>query len=255
VITEIDTVPLYVADQRRARDFYVDVLGFEVTADADLDDLGRWIEIAPPGAHTALVLLAAEAFGGKGTGKSPEVTLACPDVQALHAELTAKGVPVTEPESQSWGTFVKVTDPDGNELVISRRGGRTPADEFAEFTTFKREFEQASRDKDRDAIERMVHSDFSMVTPQGDVVSRKGVIAGITSSGATFMPHYQRQERTISFSAGRDIVREIADVHVGGEIPGRGEITGDYTHSAVFVRGEHGWQFFGNTLTRKTKPE
>jgi Domain of unknown function (DUF4440) len=126
-------------------------------------------------------------------------------------------------------------------------------EEFQEFTKFKKEFEQASRDKNRAAIERMMHPDFSMVTPQGDVVSRDGVIAGIVSSGSTFMPHYERQERTISFGAARGIVREIADVHIGGEIPGRGAVTGEYTHSAIFVRGEHGWQFFGNTLTRKNK--
>jgi len=126
--------------------------------------------------------------------------------------------------------------------------------EFAEFTAFKKAFEQASRDKDREAIERMMHADFSMVTPQGDVVSRRGVIAGITASGSNFMPDYERQERTISFESGRGIVREIADVHVGGEIPGRGPVAGDYTHSAVFVRGPDGWQFFGNTLTRKVRP-
>jgi len=250
VITELNTVSLYVADQQRALDFYRDRLGFQVTTDAGMGELGRWIEVAPPGARTAFALLDAKAFDKPDAIGATEVTLRSSDVHALHAELTSCGVPVTEPKTESWGTFVTVTDPDGHDLVISQA-----QDEFAVFTKFKRDFEQASRDKDRDAIERMVHPDFSMVTPQGDIVSRKGVIAGITSSGSSFMPHYQRQERTISFSPGRGIVREIADVHVGGEIPGRGEVTGDYTHSAVFVRSEHGWQFFGNTLTqKKSKP-
>lgn len=247
---EINTVSLYVADQRRALDFYVRVLGFAVITDAPTGERGRWIEVAPPGSQTAFALLDAAALGRTQDIGRAGVTLTCTDVAALHAELVGQGVDVNEPTTASWGTYLTVTDPDGHVLVISERRPDAEA-EFAEFTRFKRAFEQASRDKDLDTVDRLMHPDFSMVTPDGDVVSRKGVIAGITSSGSTFMPHYQRQERTISFEPGRGIVREIADVHVGGRIPGRGEVGGDYTHSAVFIRGAGGWQFFGNTLTRK----
>ena len=121
MITKINTVSLYVADQSRARDFYVDALGFEVTTDADMGEMGRWIEVAPRGAQTAFVL--ADAAGFQKTdqiGKSADVTLSCSDVQALYNDLRAKGVPVTEPERQSWGTFIKITDPDGHEFVVSQ---------------------------------------------------------------------------------------------------------------------------------------
>lgn len=129
------------------------------------------------------------------------------------------------------------------------RVGRDPDRELQDF---KDEFERASREKDREALERLVHPDFSMVTPDGDTVSKRGVIAGIVAPGSDFMPHFQREERITTFSAGRDLVREIADVRIAGHIPGRGELTGEYTHSAIFIRGNRGWQFFGNTLTRKT---
>ena len=121
MITRINTVSLYVADQSRAREFYVDALGFEVTTDADMGEMGRWIEVAPPGAKTAFVL--ADAAGFQKTdqiGKSADVTLSCSDVQELYNDLRAKGVPATEPERQSWGTFIKITDPDGHEFVVSQ---------------------------------------------------------------------------------------------------------------------------------------
>lgn len=129
-----------------------------------------------------------------------------------------------------------------------RRVGRDPQRELREF---KDAFEQASRDKDREAIERMMHPDFSMVTPDGDLVGRRGVINGIVATGSSFMPHYDRRERVTTFSASGDLVREIADLRIAGEIPGRGDLGGEYTHSAIFIHTARGWQFFGNTLTRK----
>lgn len=120
MITKLNTVSLYVTDQQRARDFYVNMLGFEVTTDADMGSMGRWIEVAPRNAQTAFVL--ADAAGFQRTdrvGDSADVTLRCSNVQELHDDLTAKGVTVTEPESQPWGTFFKITDPDGHEFVVS----------------------------------------------------------------------------------------------------------------------------------------
>ena len=129
------------------------------------------------------------------------------------------------------------------------RVGRDPDRELQEF---KLEFDRARREKDGEALSRLVHPDFSMVTPDGDMVSKRGVIESIVAPGSDFMPHFQRQERKTVFNAARDLAREVADVTIAGHIPGRGELTGEYTHSAVFIRGNRGWQFFGNTLTRKT---
>jgi len=128
------------------------------------------------------------------------------------------------------------------------RVGRNPDRELEDF---KQEFDRASREKDGEALNRLVHPDFSMITPDGDTVSKPGVIESIVAPGSDFMPHFQRQERNTTFNAGGDLARETADVTMAGHIPGRGEVAGEYTHSAVFIRGHQGWQFFGNTLTRK----
>lgn len=120
MITKVSTVSIYVSDQERARQFYVDKLGFAVTTDGDMGPMGRWIEVTPPGAQTALVLASAAGFDKEDhVGGFSDVTLSCSDVRALHAELSAAGVPVTEPETEAWGTFIKVTDPDGNQFVVS----------------------------------------------------------------------------------------------------------------------------------------
>ena len=130
MISELHTVALYVADQDRARDFYVDVLGFELRADQPgLGGIRRWIEVAPAGAQTAFLL--ADASGWNRTdriGSSADVTLRCDDVRALHASLVARGASVTEPETRRFGTFVDVRDPDGHTLRVVGAEGRTVPD-------------------------------------------------------------------------------------------------------------------------------
>jgi lactoylglutathione lyase len=130
VITELHTVALYVADQERAKRFYVDTLGFDLGADQPgLGDIGRWIEVAPNGAQTSFMLADATGWNKQDRiGTSADVTLRCDDARALHAELTAKGVTVTEPQTQRFGTFIDVTDPDGHRLRVVDMQGRTVPD-------------------------------------------------------------------------------------------------------------------------------
>jgi lactoylglutathione lyase len=87
MITGIKTVALYVRDQQTARNFYVEKLGFEVRTDQDMGPLGRWLEVAPPGAQTAFVLADAAKFEKLDrVGSSVDATLFTDDVAALHAE-------------------------------------------------------------------------------------------------------------------------------------------------------------------------
>ena len=121
MITQINTVTLYVSDQDKAREFYVGQLGFRVRKDEDMGPMGRWLEVAPEAAQTAFVLANAAAFGKQDRiAASADLVLHTDDVAGLHQRLAAAGVPVTEPETQAWGTFVKITDPDGLEFVVSQ---------------------------------------------------------------------------------------------------------------------------------------
>jgi lactoylglutathione lyase len=44
--------------------------------------------------------------------------LTCADVRALHADLTAHGVEVSEPVVEPWSTYVTLVDPDGWQFVV-----------------------------------------------------------------------------------------------------------------------------------------
>lgn len=120
MITKLNTVTLYVSDQDKAREFYVDRLGFQVRKEADMGPMGRWLEVAPEGAQTGFMLADAAAFDKPDRiGASADIVLHTDDIAGLHRRLTAAGVPVTEPDAKEWGTFIKVTDPDGLQFVVS----------------------------------------------------------------------------------------------------------------------------------------
>jgi lactoylglutathione lyase len=121
VISHLNTVTVYVSDQQRSLDFYVDKLGFEKRADRDMGPSGRWIEVCPAGAETGLVLVRGDAFDRQDrVGSSADLVFETDDVHAAHKALVARGVEVTEPYKQAWGTSFQVMDPDGLAVLIKQ---------------------------------------------------------------------------------------------------------------------------------------
>jgi lactoylglutathione lyase len=119
VITHLNTVTVYVSDQQRSLDFYVDKLGFEKRADRDMGPAGRWIEVCPVGAATGLVLVRGDAFDKQDrVGSSADLVFDTDDVYAAHKTLAGCGVEISEPHVQAWGTSFQVTDPDGLAVLI-----------------------------------------------------------------------------------------------------------------------------------------
>lgn len=121
MITRLNTVTVYVSDQQKSLDFYVEKLGFEKRADREMGPAGRWIEVCPANAATGLVLARGDVFERQDrVGSSADLVFATDDVAAAHKTLVARGVAVTEPDVQAWGTSIVVTDPDGLEILIKQ---------------------------------------------------------------------------------------------------------------------------------------
>jgi lactoylglutathione lyase len=118
MIGPIKTVAVYVEDQQKAVEFYTSLLGFEVRRDQAMGPEARWVEVAPPGAQTALVLYPRAMMKGWEEMK-PSVVFNCSDIEATVATLWANGVGVIDqPHAMPWGTYAKIADPDGNEFLL-----------------------------------------------------------------------------------------------------------------------------------------
>jgi catechol 2,3-dioxygenase-like lactoylglutathione lyase family enzyme len=112
-----------VTDQDRARDFYVDVLGFELVREEAMGPGMRWVQVAPPGAQTALTLVTW--FESMPAGSLTGLVLETDDLEGDAARLAEHGV-TTEGGMQEapWGRYVQFRDPDGNGLILQASNGR-----------------------------------------------------------------------------------------------------------------------------------
>ncbi len=128
MLTNIGTITVQVTDQDKALAFYTQKLGFEVRSDQPMGPGQRWIEVAPPGAQTRILLYkaTAEAPGADSyeaaqasIGKSTGMVLAVDDIVATFAQLKANGVTIMEePQQQPWGWWGVFADQDGNTYGV-----------------------------------------------------------------------------------------------------------------------------------------
>lgn len=124
-LTEIGRVAIPTSDPDRALAFYVDTLGFEVRSDETFGGgKMRWIEVAPPGATTAIAL--APPMEGAPRSILTGIVITSNDIEADHATLKAAGVDL-DAEIARWGDPVppmfRFNDPDGNGLTIVQSAG------------------------------------------------------------------------------------------------------------------------------------
>ena len=118
MIQGIQIVPVPVADQERARAFYVDTLGFEMRADDSWGEGMRWVEVAPKGSAISLTLVTW--FESMPPGTLQGLVVGADDIQATYDELVARGVPFDFPPTEMpGGTQAVFRDPDGNGLVLA----------------------------------------------------------------------------------------------------------------------------------------
>lgn len=121
-ITMVKVVSVPVSDQDRAKDFYLDVLGFELVADERMGPDMRWVQVRPPGAQTSLTLVTW--FASMPAGSMTGLVVETDDIRAEYESLEAGGVVFDGPvQEQPWGTFATFTDPDGNGLVLQQSAG------------------------------------------------------------------------------------------------------------------------------------
>ena len=113
---KLELVAVPVTDVDRAKEFYVERVGFNADHDHTVSDEIRFVQLTPPGSACSIAI-------GKGLtqitpGGLDNLQMVIADADAVRAELVGRGVEVSEVEEQPWGRFVHFSDPDGNRWAL-----------------------------------------------------------------------------------------------------------------------------------------
>jgi serine phosphatase RsbU (regulator of sigma subunit) len=115
-------VTIFVRDQDRSIQFYVDQLGFSLVADNRFEGGGRWAAVTPPDGTTVLALVTPRPHDEeyKLIGQARQVVFVTEDIEAKFREWSGRGVPFHHPpRTPSWGgMYTSFEDVDGNRFAL-----------------------------------------------------------------------------------------------------------------------------------------
>jgi catechol 2,3-dioxygenase-like lactoylglutathione lyase family enzyme len=140
MISNISLITTYCLDQDKARDFYVNMLGFEARTDIMLGEGFRWVTVGHPSQPELEITLMkpgppldeeAAAFVRRQLekGQLGGLGLKVDDCRKTYEELSAKGVTfLQEPSERPYGVEAVMRDNTGNWFVLVEPRPFTPAD-------------------------------------------------------------------------------------------------------------------------------
>lgn len=115
---KLELIPVPVTDADRAKEFYVDKVGFVADHDIPVSDGLRFIQLTPPGSACSIVL--GDGISEMTPGSQKGLQMVVENAQEAHDELKQRGVEVSDLDVQDWGTFVYFSDPDGNTWALQQ---------------------------------------------------------------------------------------------------------------------------------------
>jgi catechol 2,3-dioxygenase-like lactoylglutathione lyase family enzyme len=116
---KIELIFVPVTDVDRAKDFYVNKLGFNADHDQRVSETLRFVQCTPPGSACSIAF--GEGIGGTlQPGQQDSIQVVIPDADAVLADLRANGVEAEGVDEQPWGRFITVNDPDGNKWTLQQ---------------------------------------------------------------------------------------------------------------------------------------
>ena len=111
---ELVTVP--VSDVDRAKSFYVEQVGFNADTDQSPTPDIRFVQLTPPGSACSIAI--GRGLVDTAPGSAAGLQLVVASAEQAHAELSARGVEVSDVQDFPWGRFVFFADPDGNRWSV-----------------------------------------------------------------------------------------------------------------------------------------
>jgi catechol 2,3-dioxygenase-like lactoylglutathione lyase family enzyme len=112
----MELVQVPVSDIDRAKEFYVEKVGFNADHDHQVTEELRFVQLTPPGSACSIALTSGAHHMTPGSIEGLQMVV--DDAQASRRELADRGVEVSDVQVFPWGSFVFFQDPDGNGWAL-----------------------------------------------------------------------------------------------------------------------------------------
>jgi catechol 2,3-dioxygenase-like lactoylglutathione lyase family enzyme len=124
---KLEVVVVPVSDVDRAKAFYADQVGFPVDVDHAPNEHFRVVQMTPEGSGCSVTI--GKGLTEMAPGSLQGLQLCVADIDAAHALLAGRGVPVTtvrhhtgagfeDGKGDDWNSFFFFSDPDGNGWAV-----------------------------------------------------------------------------------------------------------------------------------------
>lgn len=118
---KLELVAVPVSDVDRSKAFYVDKAGFTADHDHQVSDELRFVQLTPPGSACSIAI--GTGLNDSEPGSLQGLQLVVNDIDAAHAELSGRGLEVSDVQHLPGGAFVFFSDPDGNGWAVQDTSG------------------------------------------------------------------------------------------------------------------------------------
>lgn len=235
-------VIIYVRDQDRSLQFYVDKLGFRVAVDHRFADGNRWIEVAPPdgNAHIGLTLLPSEDDAEKLIRPEARVWFITEDVNRKYEQWKARGIQFRyPPEVPAWGGIhTRFEDPDGNSFGLAGFDELTHSVE-AQRRTLVQKLEAERRASQEIEIAKQVQARlFPQIRPEAKTLEYAGLCLQARQVGGDYFDFLdlgqQRLGLVIGDVSGKGIAAALLMANLQANL--RSQCALALTHPELFLR-------------------
>lgn len=115
---KLELVAVPVSDVDRAKDFYVETIGFNPDHDHVVSADVRFVQLTPPGSGCSIAIGKGLTSAKPGSAEGLQLVVA--DIEAAKAELASRGLDTGPIQDFPWGRFVFFADPDGNRWAVQQ---------------------------------------------------------------------------------------------------------------------------------------
>ena len=121
MINKIGKITIYVQDQKQAKDFWVNKLGFVVKGEFPMGPSATWLEVGPSEDEFTTLVIYDKALMEKQNPSAvshPSILFSTSDIESAYEKMKQNGVEVEALLKMPFGTMFNFKDQDGNTYLL-----------------------------------------------------------------------------------------------------------------------------------------